>query len=505
MDYFGFSTVATFSLVLLSFLSQKKLLIAICWMFVLVSVFLTYFYFASNIYTGQGITEATIFHILYGVNGAPFAHVLWILLGAVVCFLLVFGLAYSVSLLRRPGWPSFNVALLLLILISGYFSIAAHPSTYQLLVIYEGLRAETYSQYLHEEVRRDDYTNTSGVKKSLIYVYLESFERTFFREEVFPELVTSLKDVTKRSLDFSSIRQSPLTQWTMAGLAASQCGIPLASVRLNRTESNISKFLIPGGVCISDILSREGYSVSYMGGADSAFSSKDVFFQHHGFNNVYGLSYFKELYPDVETSGWGVYDDLLFGEALVKIDEELDSGKPFAFFMLTLDTHSPNGHETPSCMDKDNYGSGSNPMLNSIKCSDRLVSDFLKKLQKRIEDYQRDDIVIVVSSDHLQMQSTALKTLLEVQDERRNLFFVIGSDMGPRVIHREGTTMDISPTVLSLLGWDVTSLGLGRNLLSDEVTLVEKYGVDSFYEMVLGWQGYLWKNSLQSNGDGAAN
>jgi len=318
-----------------------------------------------------------------------------------------------------------------------------------------------------------------------------------FDNRIFPGLVTNLVGIRDKALTFSNIQQSPLTQWTMAGIAASQCGVPMANAKLNRPESEVSKFLIPGHVCISDILSRSGYSISYMGGADIAFSSKDVFLRNHNFDHVYGLSYFKSEYPEVPTSSWGVYDDFLFQQAKEAIEAELMSGALFAFFMLTLDAHSPNGHRTPSCKEDDNYSSHANPMMNSVKCVDRLTSEFIVDLQTLLEKYNRNDVVIVVASDHLQMQSTIFSELIAHQDKRRNLFFIIDPDQQGRIIDKAGTTMDIAPTLLSVLGWDVTSLALGRNLLSEKETLIEKYGTDDFFNMIMGWQQYLWRTSVQ--------
>src|SRR5690606_16648969 len=311
-ESFGFSLLFSFLLLLINAFLFRKTLQMLCWVFISFFVLLTFFYVASDWYTGNGITEATIFHMLYGAAGVPLPHLFGLAAGLIISVLLILGVAVSSGFLYRSWLPDYKFAISLFILICGIFSISAHPASPQLMHIYNDLRSEKYSHFLSEEVSKDDYKFGGGRKKSLIYIYLESYERTFFDPDVFPGLVEELLEIKKDSLDFSNIRQSPLTQWTMAGLAASQCGIPMSSVKLNRNNgSKVSKFLIPGGVCISDILSGQGYSVSYMGGADSSFSSKDVFFSNHGFHNVYGLSYFNEVSPGAPTSSWGVYDDTL--------------------------------------------------------------------------------------------------------------------------------------------------------------------------------------------------
>lgn len=499
MGPFGYTLVSSVFLLCCSLFLKSKMQKLFFWMLLSTLIGLSVLYLSSDFYTGEGITEATIFHLLYGWRGLPLVQAFWLSLVVIVYSFIITFLVVIMLRCRLEEYFPFPVALFLLAASAAFFSMATHPSVAQLMNIYSALKTEKHSRYLDKEVVNDDYRN-SGKTKSLVYLYLESYERTFFENDVFPNLTSSLAIIKDDALDFLNIHQSPLTQWTMAGIAASQCGIPLASTKLNRSDSSVSRFLMPGSVCVSDILSQHGYSIKYIGGADLAFSSKDVFFESHSFDKAYGLQYFKQRFPDVPTSSWGVYDDFLFAMAKEEVKAELESGAPFALFMLTLDTHSPNGHITPSCEKDESYASQNNPMLDAIKCLDRLASKFIDDLEAILDDYNRDDVVIVVSSDHLQMQSTALSALTPHQDKRRNLFFIIDPEQAGRVISRDGTTMDIAPTLLSVLGWNVTSLALGRNLLSEEQTLLEKYGSDVFYSMVMGWQRYLWRNSIQGKG-----
>ncbi|WOD12156.1 sulfatase-like hydrolase/transferase [Pseudomonas sp. NyZ704] len=498
MGQLGLTLILSMLLFCCAFFLKGQAQRFIFWLFLSAIIALSVLYSVSDFYTGEGVTEATIFHILYGWRGLPPVQIFWIGSVVIIYASIIFILISLLLRYRFEKYFPFPVASFLLAFSASLFSVATHPAVTQLANIYGALRSEKHSYYLDQEVNKDDYVVNGETKKSLVYLYLESYERTFFDEYAYPDLASGLKAIKDSALDFSNIHQSPLTQWTMAGIAASQCGIPLASTKLSRPESKVSQFLIPGSKCISDILFQDGYSVTYMGGADLAFSSKDVFFESHNFDKAYGLKYFQKRFPAMPTSSWGVYDDFLFERAIEEIEADLESGGPFAFFMLTLDTHSPNGHVTPSCEKDDSYASLNNPMLDAVKCSDRLASQFINDLKDMLVKYDRNDVVIVVSSDHLQMQSTTLDTLLSYQDKRRNLFFIIDSEQQGHLIDRAGTTMDIAPTVLSILGWDVTSLALGRNLLSEEKTLIEKYGYAVFNSMVMGWQGYLWRNSIQA-------
>lgn len=47
-------------------------------------------------------------------------------------------------------------------------------------------------------------------------------------------------------------------------------------------------------VCLGDILRAKDYHLEFMGGADTAFAGKGLFYQSHGFASVQGA---KELLP----------------------------------------------------------------------------------------------------------------------------------------------------------------------------------------------------------------
>src|SRR5690606_39746089 len=72
--------------------------------------------------------------------------------------------------------------------------------------------------------------------------------------------------------------------------------------------------------------------------------------------------------------------------------------------------------------------------------------------------------------------------------ERRNLFFAFGEGIEPGAIDKEASPVDIMPTILTLLGYQLEQgrAGLGVSLLSDEPGLVERLGEDLFNEMIYG-------------------
>jgi len=134
-----------------------------------------------------------------------------------------------------------------------------------------------------------------------------------------------------------------------------------------------------------------------------------------------------------------------------------------------MDTHHPYGHVSKSCKTQQ-YKDGSNSMLNAVACSDELIAKFIKQIGD--SPYGKNTI-IVVASDHLAMHNMAIDDLM--RGERRDQFMIID----PRLSHGDkiekvGSTLDISTTLLSFLGYKGT-VGLSRDLLGDEPSLMEEF------------------------------
>jgi len=475
----------------------------------LLSTILSLVYFVSDDITGEGITEATLFHLMYGFDGIDLAGFSVYVALSIICLVAIPGIGYfgwkSCTRQTRRG-PSYRPSVIVHLTVIGalsVFAVGAHPATLDTMQVVEKFNDARYNGLLSEELRELDGIAPPKRGKSLVYIYAESMERTFFDKRIFPGLIQELAKLEESSLSIRGIGQAPLTDWTIAGMVASQCGIPLATFRSNRNDLGDLKSFMPGATCLGDILNQAGYRLAYMGGADLSFAGKGQFYRDHSFSDVTGLKELQNrLGEDIPLSKWGVYDDRLFEQAVEKFRELSKTGEPFALIMLTLDTHAPTGHETPTCARDPNLGyrDGSSKMLNAVKCSDRLIARFVEQ----IEAEAGNDVVIVVASDHWQMRSDAAEPLSR-SPVRENLFLVRGAGIEPGVISKPSTTMDIAPTVLSLLGWDISTFALGRNLLRDEPTLVEKFGRAQYYDMVKSWRMNLWRVwEGQSQSDSAA-
>lgn len=319
-------------------------------------------------------------------------------------------------------------------------------------------------------------------KKNLLFIYAEGLERTYFDEALFPGLITHLREIESEAFSFTDIRQVPNTNFTIAGMVASQSGIPLFSKSGNNSMGGMDEFL-PGAKSLGDLLKNEGYYLSFYGGANLIFAGKGKFYKTHGFDEVKG--YVELVHSTKNTayrSNWGLYDDTLLDLAYDRFMELSESEERVGMFLVTLDTHHPNGHMSRS-VEHLQYSDGSNSILNSIVGSDYLLAEFINRVR---DSKHGDDTVIVLVSDHLALRNTATPILSKGQ--RRNLFLILDPDRRgtSEGINTRGSSFDIGVTVLPFIGYQGL-IGLGRDLLNADLNEEEIAHIAS-RDSLYGWK-----------------
>ena len=444
-------------------------------------VVLSAMYLAADYFTANGIDNSVIYHLGYGLSGAGFAEYSG-LIGLSIAFLFAAWLLGHWSFQQlsstggKPGpgrWGS---------LLAGVFPLACmmHPTALDLAAVYN---------LTPHDLLRSTFTKTAGngptgstffdfyetpkatppqSNRNLVFLYLESLERTYFDEARFPGLINELRELEKEGLSFTNIRGAEGTGFTIGGMVASQCGIPLVTSSHPNSMAGMDRFL-PGAQCIGDLLADAGYQLDYMGGASLKFAGKGKFYTSHGFTQVRGKDELRAGLDDPDyLSNWGLYDDTVLEMVLQRYQELVAADRPFALFALTLDTHHPNGHPSRSC-DGLVYEDGANPILNAVHCSDRLAARFIRKLR---ESAASDNTLLVVASDHIALRNSAYDQL--TSGKRTNLLMIFDPASAQTSQNsRAGTTLDIAPTILSRLGFNVAAHGLGRDLLGGQANLAE--------------------------------
>ncbi len=458
---------------------------------------LSLFYLVAHHFTAAGIDQSVWFHLQVGLEGAGFgdhaglmaASVLVLLATLALCLLLYRRLSRPAarpvtSAWHRGRWPLLGLPLALA-------AWATHPAVRDVVELAR-LQMNIGNGAQPSEHHRLPQALAWERPRNLVLIYLESLERSFLDERRFPGLTPNLRRLQAQAVDFSDVRQLEGTGWTIAGMVASQCGVPLLTLLHGNDMAGTDRFLSEA-TCLGDMLKAQGYRMHYMGGASLAFAGKGRFYDSHGFERVEGLTALRERIPDpTRLTSWGLYDDDLLRLASQRHAELAAGGQPFGLVLLTLDTHPPDGHRSPSC-GRQVYGDGRNPMLNAVHCSDRLVGEWVDQLRAHPAF---SDTVIWIASDHLAMPNAAWK-LLE-KGARRNLLLALPPDTPPRRVDKPGSTLDTGATILHSLGASEPVMAYGRSLLGDAPTLVQamegEVGANAHLAQEVGFLSGLWQH-----------
>lgn len=456
-------------------------------------IFLCIAYEVADYFTGNGIDYATIIQIKFGFRGAAFGAYIWLIaLTSVILFASV--VIFSVFIFKESPTKTdgsfkkcfFPYSFLLVALLANPASINGYNLPKGTFIpsraSSESSIAEFYKYY-----KKPKLQSLSAEPKNIVFIYLESFERAFFNEDVFPDLVPKLKEIEKESISFTNMHMADGTGGTIWAISASQCGLPLFLPSLAILNHGTKDFL-PSATCLGDLLKDEGYYLTYYGGASLEFTGKGKFFNTHGFADVFGKN---ELIPKLENKEylnfWGLYDDSLFDITYKRFLELSALKEKFGIFLLTVDTHSP-GYASKSC-ENIPYKSGESEHLNAVACSDYLISDFITKI---VNSPYASQTVIVLASDHLNWNDVPTIDLLEkARDGKKNTFMIIepGVSKGGEVTTR-GTAFDIGTTILPFIGYS-GQIGLGRDLLKQNTETEEE--IAYIQTMLHAWKSEILK------------
>lgn len=324
-------------------------------------------------------------------------------------------------------------------------------------------------------------TRITGEGKNLLYIYLESMETSYASVEEGgwqPEnnYIPGLTALAKENLAFSNseklggFRPVQGTEWTMGSIFASTSGIPFTFPIGKNNFSNYQN-VATGVYTLGEILEEKGYQNEFLCGSDGDFAGRKDYFLQHGGYKVYDLYTAREngVVPEDYYVWWGFEDEILYKIAKDELLRLAGQDKPFNLTMLTVDTHFADGYICDLCQqDYDTVAE------NVVSCADRQLTEFIEWCRQ--QDFYKDTL-IVITGDHPRMDLDLVDGVERYADRTvYNCFLNCGREA--RTANREFTAMDMFPTVLSAMGFQIEGdrLGLGVNLFSDEQTLCEKMG-----------------------------
>ncbi|WP_458397239.1 LTA synthase family protein, partial [Anaerotignum sp.] len=356
----------------------------------------------------------------------------------------------------------------------------------------------SYIAYVSQQstIYQDEYVDPMKAKitfpeekRNLIYIYLESMENTYMSQDVggaldhntMPELTAMVQD--EENINFShtdgigGFHNMTGASWTIGAMVAHTAGIPLkVPIGVDRNEYGQDSFL-PGVNSITNVLQEAGYYQTLMVGSDANFGGRKPYFEQHGLDRTFDIFTAREvgIVPPGYFVFWGMEDMHLFDFAKQELTKIAEQEEPFAFSMLTVDTHRTNGYVCRKCI-----GLWGEQYENVISCSSKQVAEFIEWVKQ--QDFY-ENTTIIIAGDHVTMDEGYIDRNVAEDYDRTVYNCILNSPVDTEYEkNRQFVAADMFPTTLAAIGCEIEGerLGLGTNLFSGKPTLVEEMGLEAF-------------------------
>jgi phosphoglycerol transferase MdoB-like AlkP superfamily enzyme len=206
---------------------------------------------------------------------------------------------------------------------------------------------------------------------------------------------------------------------------------------------------------LGSVLRTQGYDTAFLYGGDGFFDNMNYFFEANGYDIVDLPRQLKLGKQPTFANAWGACDEDAFAWSLEEADLSYASGKPFHHFVMTTSNHRPYtwpaGKIDPELVGRE----------GGIAYTDYAIGAFLKAAQAK--PWFKDTIFVIVA-DHC--ASVAGRRELEVRKYEIPLFIWSPGNVAPRKFDRMMSQVDVTPTVLGLLGADYLSRFVGTDALA---------------------------------------
>lgn len=383
---------------------------------------------------------------------------------------------------RSPLWP---VSLLLFAALTVFAAFDSELVGYLVSQTHKSDLFETY--FVDPKGTKITFPEK---KRNLVYIMLESMETTYLSRELGgamdENLIPELYALAQDNLSFSDSEQdaggfytAAGATWTIGAMVAQTAGIPLKTptADVNKYGAEGEAFL-PGVTTLTNILHDAGYYQALMVGSDVRFGGRDSYFRQHQMDTIYDFYTARRdgIIPRDYFVWWGMEDLHLFDYARQELTKIAAQDQPFAFTMLTVDTHHVGGYQCALCKPS----ASGETYDQSISCSSRQVADFVAWLQQQ-PFYENTTVVII--GDHESMDNGYMSRNVGSGYQRLVYNCFLNSAAEPvHTKNREFTAVDLFPTTLAAIGCriDGDRLGLGTNLYSALPTLTERLGFPCF-------------------------
>jgi phosphoglycerol transferase MdoB-like AlkP superfamily enzyme len=219
-------------------------------------------------------------------------------------------------------------------------------------------------------------------------------------------------------------------------------------------DSIVKRDLSDNVETIARVLKRDGYSTVFLYGGRGVFDGMRSYAVRNGYERFIEQKHFAK---PTFTTAWGVCDEDLMNRAVDEFRDLAKTGKPFCATLLSVSNHKPYTYpkgRIPEDPDKQ-------WRLHAVKYSDYALGVFFAKAKK--ESFWTNTIFAVVADHGARVYG---KQSIPIHSYEIPLLIA-----GPAVVKTParipqlGCSLDVSPTILGLLGRPYETLFFGRDLL----------------------------------------
>lgn len=327
-------------------------------------------------------------------------------------------------------------------------------------------------------------------KRNLIYIMMESMETSYLSQDLGGaleyNLIPELYDLAQNNINFShndgvgGFREVSGTSWTIGAMVGHTAGVPLKVPEgIKDWQNGYGKdgHFLPGLSNLQTVLKENGYYQALMVGSNANFGGRKTYYETHNVDKVYDLYTARKdgIVPPGYFVWWGIEDTHLYEYAKQELAEISQQEQPFAFTMLTVDTHHIGGYNCEHCGSEyeETYE-------NAISCASRQLASFLDWLKQ--QDFY-ENTTIIITGDHCSMDRGYFSRNVDENYTRHVYNCFINAAATPyQTKNRQFSALDMFPSTLAAMGCTIDGdrLGLGVNLFSNQPTLIERMGYRVF-------------------------
>jgi len=228
-------------------------------------------------------------------------------------------------------------------------------------------------------------------------------------------------------------------------------------------------------VSLPKLLKKHGYSTLAFHGNVKTFFNRNKAYPDLGFDVFYSEEDYnkKNTFQNEDAKKLGINDYDFFDQS---VDYLAEVEKPFFAYFITLTSHTPFNFY-PKKMVGDKFSDIDNIFVRdyfrSVNFVDKSLQMFFKKLEKN--DLMKNTLVVIYADHESEIDTSEyysgidLETIRNIKAPYHIPLFIINDNIGAELSSKHGTTTDIAPTVLDIMGWEnLPQQFVGSSLLLEQ-------------------------------------